>query len=130
MRRRLPPTTVPTAIQLRAPCEQSANNQILERGRPPTGVQRLQDRVSLGGGPQRARCRDRCRVCPAEGRCHSHAGTPSVLAAKQATSVILIVFAAVGDPVDSGLVASLVGGAPEQVWEVSLRGVRPPMWHQ
>jgi putative ABC transport system substrate-binding protein len=29
-------------------------------------------------------------------------GTPSVLAAKQATSVIPIVFAAVGDPVDSG----------------------------
>ena len=34
-------------------------------------------------------------------------GTPSVIAAKQATSVILIVFAAVGGPVDSGLVASL-----------------------
>jgi putative tryptophan/tyrosine transport system substrate-binding protein len=34
-------------------------------------------------------------------------GTPSVIAAKQATSVIPIVFAAVGDPVDSGLVASL-----------------------
>src|SRR5262249_19420270 len=34
-------------------------------------------------------------------------GTPSVIAAKQATSVIPIVFAAVGDPVRSGLVASL-----------------------
>jgi ABC-type uncharacterized transport system substrate-binding protein len=34
-------------------------------------------------------------------------GTPSVMAAKQATSVIPIVFAAVGDPVGSGLVASL-----------------------
>ena len=34
-------------------------------------------------------------------------GTPSVIAAKQATSVILIVFAAVGGPVDSGLVANL-----------------------
>jgi putative tryptophan/tyrosine transport system substrate-binding protein len=34
-------------------------------------------------------------------------GTPSVIAAKQATSVIPIVFAAVGDPVGNGLVASL-----------------------
>jgi putative tryptophan/tyrosine transport system substrate-binding protein len=34
-------------------------------------------------------------------------GTPSVIAAKQATSVIPIVFAAVGDPVGGALVASL-----------------------
>ena len=34
-------------------------------------------------------------------------GTPPVVAAKQATSVIPIVFAAVGDPVGNGLVASL-----------------------
>ena len=34
-------------------------------------------------------------------------GTPQVVAAKQATSVIPIVFAAAGDPVGTGLVASL-----------------------
>jgi putative ABC transport system substrate-binding protein len=34
-------------------------------------------------------------------------GTPSVLAAKQATSVIPIVFASAGDPVSSGLVETL-----------------------
>src|SRR5262250_3253886 len=34
-------------------------------------------------------------------------GTPQVLAAKQATSVIPIVFARVGDPLANGLVASL-----------------------
>jgi putative ABC transport system substrate-binding protein len=35
------------------------------------------------------------------------AGTPQVLAAKQATSVIPIVFAVAGDPVGTGIVASL-----------------------
>ena len=34
-------------------------------------------------------------------------GTPPVVAAKQATSVIPIVFAAVGDPVGTGLITSL-----------------------
>ena len=35
------------------------------------------DRVSLGGGTQRALRRDRGRVRPAQGRCHRHAGNPS-----------------------------------------------------
>jgi putative ABC transport system substrate-binding protein len=39
-------------------------------------------------------------------------GTPSVLAAKQATSVIPIVFAIAGNPVANGLVASLAQPAP------------------
>jgi putative ABC transport system substrate-binding protein len=34
-------------------------------------------------------------------------GTPAVIASKQATSVIPIVFATAGDPVGTGLVASL-----------------------
>ena len=65
------------------------------------------DRVSLGGGTQRALRRDRGRVRPAQGRCHCHVADSAVLAAKQATSVIPIVFAVAGDPVGSGLVASL-----------------------
>ena len=35
------------------------------------------DRVSLGGGAQRALRRDRGRVRPAQGRCHRHGGTRS-----------------------------------------------------
>src|SRR5262249_11457803 len=38
-------------------------------------------------------------------------GTPQVIAAKQATSVIPIVFATAGDPVGAGLVASLADRA-------------------
>ena len=35
------------------------------------------DRVSLGGGTQRALRRDRGRVRPAQGRCHRHVGNPA-----------------------------------------------------
>ena len=58
-------------------------------------------------GRSRALRRDRGRVRPAQGRCHCHVGNRAVVAAKQATSVIPIVFAVAGDPVGTGLVASL-----------------------
>jgi hypothetical protein len=56
-------------------------------------------RISLGGGPQRAPHRDRGRVCSAQGRCHFTYATPPVIAARQATAVIPIVSAVMGDPV-------------------------------
>jgi putative ABC transport system substrate-binding protein len=55
-------------------------------------------------------------------------GTPPVIAAKQATSVIPIVFAAVGDPVSTGLVTSLarpggnVTGLSIQATDLTLSG--------
>jgi putative tryptophan/tyrosine transport system substrate-binding protein len=56
------------------------------------------------------------------------AGTPSVIAAKQATSVIPIVFATAGDPVGNGLVATLArpGGNVTglSVQDVDLTGKR------
>ena len=54
-------------------------------------------------------------------------GTPGCLAAKRATSTILIVMAAVGDPVQSGLVASLarpggnITGLSLQVFELDIK---------
>src|SRR5262245_43817488 len=65
------------------------------------------DRVSLGRGTLRPRSRDRGRVRPAQCRCHCNIGDSVIVAAMQATSVIPIVFAAAGDPVGTGLVASL-----------------------
>ena len=52
-------------------------------------------------------------------------GTPQVLATKQATSVIPLVFARVGDPVANGIVASLArpGG---NVTGMSVQSRRPP----
>jgi ABC transporter substrate binding protein len=63
------------------------------------------NRISLGGGTQRALYRVRGRVRPAQGGCDCHGGT--VVAAKQATSVIPIVFAIAVDPLGTGLVANL-----------------------
>ena len=40
------------------------------------------DRVSLGGGTQRALRRDRGRVRPAQGRCHCHVGNRSIARGK------------------------------------------------
>ena len=60
------------------------------RTRLDRGSQR-RDRVSLGGGTQRALRRDRGRVRPAQGRCHCHRWKRGRVAAKQATSVIPIV---------------------------------------
>jgi len=65
------------------------------------------DRGSLGRGTQRAICRDRRRVRPLKVDVIVTHNTPPPLAAKQATSVIPIVFATAGDPVGTGVVESL-----------------------
>src|SRR5262249_50343628 len=65
------------------------------------------DRISLGGGPRGALHRDRGRVRQLKVDVIFTYATPPVIAAKRATSVIPIVFAVAGDPVNAGLVASL-----------------------
>ncbi len=47
----------------------------------------------VGGGSTRALCRDRRRIRPAQGGCHRDVGDCRIIAAKQATSTIPIVFA-------------------------------------
>ena len=58
----------------------------------------------MGGGTQRARSRYRCRVRPAESRCHCLPGNRKC--SRQPGEVIPIVFAG-GDPVGTGLILSL-----------------------
>ena len=64
------------------------------------------DRVSLGGGTQRAQCRIAAEFVRLKVDVIVTGGLPAV-AAKQATSVIPIVLALAGDPLGTGLVASL-----------------------
>ena len=65
------------------------------------------DRVSLGGGTQRAPSRDRGRVRPAKGGRHCYGGNPTYRCGKAGDVNYPDRFAAVGDPVGTGLVASL-----------------------
>ena len=58
-------------------------------------------------GRERALRRIRRRIRPPQSRCHRHVGHRPGIAVKKATSVIPIVFATAGDPVGTGLVASL-----------------------
>ena len=65
------------------------------------------DRVSLGGGTQRALRRDRGRVRPAQGRCHRHGGNRSSPRGKAGDIGHPDRLRGGGDPVGTGLVASL-----------------------
>jgi ABC-type uncharacterized transport system substrate-binding protein len=64
------------------------------------------DRISLGGGPHGALCGVSRRIRSTQRRCNCRWGA-AVPAARQATSVIPIVFAIDPDPLGSGWVASL-----------------------
>ena len=59
----------------------------------------------LGGGPPRTRFGNRGRVRPDQGRCHCRGG--NLLSPGGQASNIGHVFVGVGEPVDTGLVASL-----------------------
>ena len=76
------------------------------RTRLDRGSQR-RDRVSLGGGTHERFAEIAAEFVRLKVDVIVTAGTASVVAAKQATSVIPIVFPVAGDPVGSGLVASL-----------------------
>ena len=65
------------------------------------------DRVSLGGGTSEHLAEIAAEFVQRKVDVIVTAGTPPTAAAKQATSTIPIVFAAVGDPVGTGMVASL-----------------------
>jgi ABC-type uncharacterized transport system substrate-binding protein len=61
----------------------------------------------VGGGTPRKVRGDRRRIRAVNVNAIVAAGTPAIMAAKQATSVVPIVFVGAGDPVGTGLVASL-----------------------
>src|SRR5262245_48401745 len=65
------------------------------------------DRVSLGEGRNERFAQIAAEFVRLKVDVIVTGGTPQVLAAKQATSVIPIVFAVAGDPVGTGIVASL-----------------------
>ena len=79
--------------------------QRLARTRLDRGPHR-RDRVSLGGGTQRALCRDRGRVRPAQGRCHRHGREPRSSRQSRRHRSSRSCSRWRSDPVGSGLVAS------------------------
>ena len=87
------------------------------------------DRVSLGGGPQCSIGEIAAEFVRLKVDVILATGTAPAFAAKQATSVIPIVFAFAGDPVGTGLVASLarpggnVTGMSNQATDLRLSGL-------